>query len=214
MERSRIGIVIPALNEASTIAHVVRSVSRYGVPWVVDDGSEDATAQIALDEGACVVTHSHNQGYDQALNSGFSAAYSNGCQVLITLDADGQHDPHLLPQMLKLIDDGADLVIGVRSRFARLAEYIFAFYTKTLFGISDPLCGLKAYRASVYAHCGHFDSFKSIGTELTLYAASKRLRIEQLPFKVRTRNDNPRFGSLLWLTYLLCVRLFYLLFVH
>lgn len=194
MDRSRVAIVIPALNEASTIGRVVRAAERYGVPWVVDDGSVDATSQVARDAGACVVTHPSNRGYDQALNSGFAAAYAIGCDAFVTLDADGQHDPELLPQMLGLLEDGADVVIGVRSRYARLSEHVFAFVTRLRYGIRDPLCGLKAYRASVYAALGHFDSYGSIGTELALFAVARGLRLEQVPFEVRNRADIPRFG--------------------
>jgi glycosyltransferase involved in cell wall biosynthesis len=194
MDRSRVAIVIPALNEATTIAHVIRVAGRHGVPWVVDDGSNDATAQIARDAGAFVVSHARNQGYDQALNSGFAAAYSNGCDAFVTLDADGQHDPELLPHILSLLEEGAEVVIGVRSRYARLAEHIFACFTRLRYGIRDPLCGLKAYRASVYAARGHFDSYGSVGTELTLFAAACGLRLEQVPFEVKNRADISRFG--------------------
>jgi glycosyltransferase involved in cell wall biosynthesis len=195
MERSRVAIVIPALNEAATISNVVRASGRHGVPWVVDDGSEDATAQIARDAGACVVSHARNQGYDQALNTGFAAAYANGCVVFVTLDADGQHDPELLPHTLRLIEEGAEVVIGVRSRYARLAEYIFACFTRIRYGIRDPLCGLKAYTASVYAARGYFDSYGSIGTELALFAAARGLRLAQVRFEVKNRDDTPRFGG-------------------
>ncbi|MCP9904870.1 glycosyltransferase family 2 protein [Cyanobium sp. BA5m-10] len=194
MDRSRVAIVIPALNEASTIGHVVRAAGRHGVPWVVDDGSGDATAQVARDAGAIVVSHACNQGYDQALNSGFAAAYAIGCDAFVTLDADGQHDPELLPRILRLLENGADVVIGVRSKRARLAEHIFACVTMLRYGICDPLCGMKAYRASVYAARGHFDGYGSIGTELTLFAAARGFRLEQVPFEVRNRADNPRFG--------------------
>jgi glycosyltransferase involved in cell wall biosynthesis len=194
MDRSRVAIVIPALNEAATIGDVVRGASRHGVPWVVDDGSSDATAQAAREAGARVISHSRNQGYDQALNSGFAAAYATGCDALVTLDADGQHDPALLPYMLRILEDGADVVIGVRSKRARLAEHLFASVTRLRFGIRDPLCGMKAYRADVYASLGYFDSYRSIGTELALFAAARGLYVEQAPFKVRDRLDSPRFG--------------------
>lgn len=194
MDRSRVAIVIPAFNEATTIGHVVRSASSYGVVWVVDDGSTDATAQIAREAGACVVSHTSNKGYDEALNSGFSAAYSKGCDAFLTLDADGQHDYALLPHFVDLLEDGAEVVIGVRSRYARVAELFFAFFTRLRFGIRDPLCGLKGYRASVYVACGHFDSYGSIGTELALFASASGLRISQVPCEVRNRNDPPRFG--------------------
>lgn len=213
MDRSRVAIVIPALNEASTIGHVVHLAGVHGVPWVVDDGSVDATGQIAREAGAFVVSHAQTQGYDQALNSGFAAAYSKGCDVFVTLDADGQHDPALLPQILRRLEDGADVVIGVRSRFARCAENIFSYVTRIRYGICDPLCGLKAYRASVYASCGHFDSYGSIGTELVLYAAARGLRLEQVKFEVIDRVDTPRFGRL-WCANLRILRALVLSIIH
>jgi len=196
MDRSRIAIVIPALNEASTIGHIVQVAGIHGVPWVVNDGSVDATAQIARDAGAFVISHARTQGYDQALNSGFAAAYSKGCDVFVTLDADGQHDPELLPRILCLIEEGADVVIGVRSRFARLAEHLFAYMTRIRYGIRDPLCGLKAYRASVYAERGHFDQYGSIGTELALFAAASGMNLKQVEFALIDRVDTPRFGRI------------------
>jgi glycosyltransferase involved in cell wall biosynthesis len=196
MDRSRVAIVIPAFNEATTIGGVVRAAGRHGVPWVVDDGSKDATSLVAREAGACVITHSSNKGYDQALNSGFAAAYEVGCDAFVTLDADGQHDPELLPQILELLEDGADVVIGVRSRYARLSEHVFAFVTRARYGIHDPLCGLKAYSSSLYASRGCFDSYGSIGTELSLFAATCGLRLEQVPFEVKNRADTPRFGRL------------------
>ena len=194
MDRSRVAIVIPALNEASTIGHIVQTAKTYGIPWVVDDGSVDDTAQIARDAGACVISHLQTKGYDQAINSGFAAAYSNGCDALVTLDADGQHDPQLLPHMLRLLEEGADVVIGVRSRFARMAENIFACVTRIRYGIRDPLCGLKAYRTNVYVARGYFDRHGSIGTELALFAAARGMHLDQVKFEVKNRTDTPRFG--------------------
>jgi len=112
----------------------------------------------------------------------------------VTLDADGQHDPNLLPHILHLLEKGADVVIGVRSRYARPAEVIFAFVTRLRYGILDPLCGLKAYRASVYAARGCIDSYGSIGTELALFAAVRGMHVEQVNFVVKNRADSPRFG--------------------
>src|SRR5271166_5984567 len=93
VERSRIAIIVPALNEAATIGPVLARVKQYGSPIVVDDGSGDETAQLARAAGAAVVTHAVNQGYDAALNSGFAYAARMGCAYAITIDADGQHNP-------------------------------------------------------------------------------------------------------------------------
>jgi glycosyltransferase involved in cell wall biosynthesis len=197
MDRSRLGIVIPALNEAATIADVVKAARIYGTPIVVDDGSTDATAHLAKQSGAVVVSHLQNSGYDGALNSGFIKADEIGCEIVITVDADGQHDPMLIQRFIDAIDAKADIVVGIRSRKQRLAEHIFAVYTRLRFGIKDPLCGMKAYRIPVFKALGHFDSYGSIGTELSLFAAKNGYQIQQIPFCVRERQGRSRFGAVL-----------------
>ncbi len=194
MDRLRVGIVIPALNEAATIAQVVRVASGYGICFVVNDGSSDNTAECATAAGAVVVSHAMNRGYDAALNSGFHRASDSGCEVIVTLDADGQHDPQRVQQLLNAIQAGAFVALGVRHQRARWAEHVFSWFTRWRWGIVDPLCGLKAYRTEVYRALGHFDAYQSIGTELMLFAARQHLPIRQISFTVRERLDRPRFG--------------------
>lgn len=197
MDRSRVGIVIPALNESATILDVVEAAGEYGVPIIVDDGSTDDTAALARQAGAVVVSHERNSGYDAALNTGFKKAVELGSEVIITVDADGQHDPSLLGKFIDRIDAGADVVVGIRSHRQRLAEHLFAWYASRRFGIQDPLCGMKAYRTVVYDALGHFDSYESIGTELAIFAAKKGCRLGQIPFAVRERKGQSRFGRVL-----------------
>jgi glycosyltransferase involved in cell wall biosynthesis len=197
MDGCRIAIVIPALNESATIDNVVKAACVYGVPIVVDDGSEDGTAEIAVQAGAVVVVHQRNQGYDSALNSGFEKAAELGAKIVITLDADGQHDPLLIQKFIDTINAGYDVVVGIRSRRQRFAEHVFAWYTHLRYGVKDPLCGLKAYRTEVYQALGHFDSYGSIGTELTIFAAKRGYRIGQIEFAVRARIGLSRFGQVI-----------------
>ena len=195
MERHRIGIVIPAFNEAATIGRIVSSASQYGVPIVVDDGSSDETAEFSKAAGAKVVRHSINLGYDQALNSGFTWAAESGCEYVVTMDADGQHDPSILSSFIQALDTGADVVLGIRDQHQRLAENIFAWVSFVKWGINDPLCGMKGYRIGTFKELGHFDSYGSIGTELAFYAAKKRKKIVQLSVKTCVRVDKSRFGG-------------------
>jgi glycosyltransferase involved in cell wall biosynthesis len=197
MDKYRVGIVIPALNESATIVGIVGVAGRYGIPIVVDDGSNDNTAKLAMQSGAVVIVHEKNKGYDEALNSGFKKAAELGVKVIITLDADGQHDPHLIQKFIEAIDSGADIAVGIRSHRQRLAEHLFAWYANLRFGVKDPLCGMKAYLTSLYQALGHFDSYGSIGTELTIFAAKNGCIIEQIPFNVRERSGQSRFGQVL-----------------
>ena len=201
MDRSRVGVVIPALNESATIQGIVEAVGLYGVPIVIDDGSTDDTAALAERAGAVVVSHGQNLGYDAALNSGFKKAAGLGSELIVTLDADGQHDPSLLQRFIDQIDAGADVAVGIRSRRQRLGEHLFAWYTSLRFGVKDPLCGMKAYRIAVYQKLGHFDSYTSVGTELMIFAAQNGYRFNQIPFVVRERVDQPRFGRIVAANY-------------
>lgn len=201
MAGSRVAVVIPALNESATIGRVVGAARQWGTCIVVDDGSSDATGRLAAEAGAVVVRHEVNRGYDAALDSGFRRAADEGCEIIVTLDADGQHDPSLVKRFLQAMDAGADVVLGVRNRRARLAEHLFACYTSLRWGVRDPLCGLKAYRTRVFRALGHFDSYGSVGTELTLFAVRGGMRVEQVPFEVHERQGQPRFGRRLAANY-------------
>lgn len=201
MDRFRVGIVIPALDEAATISSIVQSVEIYGVPIVVDDGSSDRTAILAKQYGAVVVSHEKNRGYDAALNSGFNKAVELNLELVITIDADGQHNPSLIQDFIRVIDSGADVVLGIRSHRQRLAEHLFAWYTRSRFQIDDPLCGMKAYRMAVHKACGHFDSYLSIGTEMAIFAATNNYQLRQIPFTVREREGQSRFGWVILANY-------------
>lgn len=194
MDRSRLAVVIPALNEAGTIAGVIHQVSQYATAIVIDDGSRDETANIARNCGAIVHSHHTNLGYDAALNSGFKLADEIGCEFIITMDADGQHNPQLIPDFMGLLESGADLVVGHRDKVQRFAEHVFSQAANLLWKINDPLCGLKAYQITLYRELGHFDSYGSIGTELAIYAACHGKCIKNLPIITRDRRDQPRFG--------------------
>ena len=192
---NRFAVVIPALNEVRAISEVIAGVSQYGVPIVVDDGSTDDTAQLAERAGAIVVKHAVNQGYDKALESGLFKAIELGFDYAVTLDADGQHFPQTLLGFKAELSNGADLVIGYRDRHQRLAESAFAILGKALWGMADPLCGMKGYKLSHLAKLGHFDSYRSIGTEFAIRCARSRLDLRYVPVPTRDRSGSSRFGS-------------------
>ncbi|MCX7121828.1 MAG: glycosyltransferase family 2 protein [Gammaproteobacteria bacterium] len=197
MERSQVAIIIPAFNEAMTIGKVVASILQYGVPIVIDDCSSDDTAKISESVGAIVINHKINRGYDAALNSGFLEADKQGCLYAITFDADGQHHSELLEKYLQAFEEGYDLVLGVRPGFARFAEKLFSYYAKIRFGILDPLCGMKGYNMKLYETLGHFDSYRSIGSELTFYAIKNKKSFIQIPVPISARVGKSRFGSII-----------------
>ena len=195
MVRSDLVVLIPAFNEEETIAEVVSSLKNFGDILVVNDGSLDKTELNAINAGANTISHIVNQGYDKALNTGFKYAYSMKYKYLITLDADKQHPVDKLESIYKELVNGADLVLGCRNKKQRISEYIFSFYTRLRWGIKDPLTGFKGYRMSLYEELGHFDSYNSIGTELSLFAARKKKIIKQFMIETNDRKGDARFGN-------------------
>lgn len=194
MEKCKVAIIIPAFNEETVISHQVKSVKKYGLVIVVNDGSKDKTYYKAIEAGAIVVNHKTNKGYDKALNSGFVKANKIGCKIIITFDGDGQHDPKAIKNFVNLINKGFDVVIGERKKFQRISEYIFSLVTNFIWGIKDPLCGMKAYDIKVYKKVGYFSSYDSIGTELCIKSCKLGFKICQTPVKIYDRYDNSRFG--------------------
>src|SRR3989338_9809819 len=97
----RVIAVIPAYHEAKTIADVVKTVRGFvDETIVIDDGSMDETGMIARVAGATVITHTLNRGLGAALGTGFEAARALGADAVVTLDADGQHDPAEITKLL------------------------------------------------------------------------------------------------------------------
>src|SRR5215471_16493047 len=120
----RVLIVIPAWNEAGSIGEVITELGGElpGVDvLVVDDGSTDQTAAIATAAGATVARLPFNLGVGGAMRLGYRYGYEHGYDVVIQLDADGQHDPRYVPKLVDALDE-ADLVIG--ARFAGEGDYI------------------------------------------------------------------------------------------
>lgn len=200
--------IIPALNEEQSIAKVINGLKHKVSVLVIDDGSKDKTAEISKKTGAQVHRHSMNKGYDAALSTGIEKAIDMGFKYAITIDADGQHNPKLIDQFIQKLDDGYDLVIGVRDQLQRFSEVVFAKVANLIWNLKDPLCGMKAYRLSRFQYVGPFDRYRSIGTLYAIIAAKSDFKIFQLFFKALSRKDKPRFGSGLKANYLILKALY------
>lgn len=196
MDRSRLAIVIPAWNEASSIAEVVTAACAYGSVVVVDDCSSDDTGEQAAAAGAMVVHHQENRGYDGALESGFAKAREMGAIAVVTMDADNEHDPRNLEIFSRLlVDEGVPMVLGYRPRKQRLSEVVMGFWFLLFFGVRDILCGMKGYQIDLYRDNDGFDHVGSIGTELACFGLRRRVAFQQVPVAGRRRLDTPRFGA-------------------
>jgi glycosyltransferase involved in cell wall biosynthesis len=107
--------LIPAYNAAQFLADVVTEARRHLPVLVVDDGSRDATASVAERAGASVIRQAPNQGKGVALRTGLRRALDDGHDAIVTLDADGQHDPAEIPVFLHAFRHRRpDLIIGAR----------------------------------------------------------------------------------------------------
>jgi glycosyltransferase involved in cell wall biosynthesis len=191
----RLAAVIPAFNEARCIQAVVQQVSQRALAIVIDDGSTDDTAALARAAGAHVVSHAFNRGYDAALETGIRTALGLGCTYAVTMDADGQHDPTVLDRFLAEFEVGADLVIGHRDRSQRWSETLFCIIGRIVWGLHDPLCGMKGYRLAILAKEADINTYASIGTELAVGLIKRGVRVRQPKIKTRPREGVSRFGG-------------------
>jgi glycosyltransferase involved in cell wall biosynthesis len=117
-KKTTILVGIPAYNEEKTIAKVIANTKKYADTIIVaDDGSTDDTGLIAEDLGAKVLRHARNKGKGEALKTIFGSARNLRADVLVTLDADGQHDPSRIPELTRpILEHKADIIIGSRMR--------------------------------------------------------------------------------------------------
>ena len=192
---TRLAAVIPAFNEEHSIEAVVRQVRQRALAIVVDDGSTDDTAILARAAGAHVVSHPVNRGYDGALETGLRTAIALGCTFAVTMDADGQHDVTLLDRFGADLEAGADLVVGHRDRTQRWSETLFCVVGSTVWGLEDPLCGMKGYRLSNLAKVENINTYPSVGTELAIRMVMAGIHVSQPKIKTRQRDGISRFGS-------------------
>lgn len=199
MVTGRLAIVIPAHNERETIGQVVSAAKVFGDVIVVDDMSTDDTAALAESAGATVIRGVGKLGYDGAINQGFMAVLASNQEFIgiLTLDADGQHPESSIPEFVRALSEGNELVLGQREKRARFAEALFGVRTGLSAGIYDPLSGMKAYGLDLVKSVGHFDCYNSIGTELMLHALKTRKRFVKVPIIVQPRLDDPRFAGLI-----------------
>ena len=121
-------IVIPAKNEDTTVAEVIRGSQRYGDVLVVDDYSTDDTLDLSLDLGATVISNEIG-GYSGAIYSGIEFGIKNKYKFIVTIDGDGEHWCDDIPKIVQKLQSGADVVFGICPKTQRFSETI---YTNTI----------------------------------------------------------------------------------
>ena len=144
----RVVALVPAFNEARRIAATLAALA----PWVdqmivIDDGSSDASADIARKAGAVVLTNAHNQGYLAALRRGIAEARAD---IIVTVDADGEMPVELIPRLVEPIRNGlADMVQGHRNRIVRPSERLLTWLAALKGPVGDSGTGFRAIRADL-----------------------------------------------------------------
>jgi glycosyltransferase involved in cell wall biosynthesis len=200
----RLVVLIPALNEQETIGRVVseiprniRGVGRVEVV-VIDDGSDDFTSDRAWAAGVDhVARHPGNRGLAAAFNRGATEALRRGADLVVTLDADGQHDPAFIPKLVAPILAGsADVVVGARpladptqgSPGRRLGNRVGSWVARRTLGVtlSDFTSGYRAFSREALLHLHVVSSF-TYTLDTLIQAAGKRLRVAEITAPARRR---------------------------
>jgi glycosyltransferase involved in cell wall biosynthesis len=203
----RIVIVVPAFNEAQTIATVVADLlPAYPQVVVVDDGSRDATATLAREAGAITLRHAINRGQGAALQTGIEFALATGADYIVTFDADGQHRAEDIAQLLApLISGSADVAIGSRFRglesnvpaIRRVVLRTAAMVTRVTSGVhlTDAHNGLRAFTRHA-AGCIHITiDGMAHASEIIDQIYENGLRIAEVPVLIRYSEYSMKKGQ-------------------
>ena len=192
----KITIGIPAFNEEKNIASVItRLMKTYDSIIVCDDGSTDMTATISSSLGAHVVRHEKNMGYGSAIKTIFNEAKKTDCDILVTFDADGQHQISDIESVLEpLFEEKADIVIGSRflgktkdlPKYRKIGIKTITGLTNVMTGskITDSQSGFRAYSKKVLAEISPTESGMGISTEILIKASKKDLKITEIPITI------------------------------
>ena len=186
----KVWIVMPAYNEERSIGGAIDALHKEG--WrdiiVVDDGSRDRTTEIARKKGAVVLSHPRNMGLGAAIRTGLEAALERGADCAVTFDADGQHDPKAVREMVDSLD-GADFVIGARYFInvplnKRVGNFGLNFITRMLGGIlTDSQSGMRALNRRALENIRIRSNRYEISSELVLRANQTGLRMKEIPVR-------------------------------
>ena len=195
-------VMIPALNEEDSIAHVIGQIHTY-VPWadvvVINDGSTDRTAAIAESCGAAVLPMPYNVGIGSAVQTGFVYAARNGYEVTVQNDGDGQHNPAEIPLLVETLQaSGADLMIG--SRYLEDRGYITPWQRKigivilakvvslvTRWRITDPTSGFRASNRRTIELCARVYPYDYPEPEAIVLLRKAGFQVREMPVTMNAR---------------------------
>jgi len=200
--RPRTLVIVPALNEVESLPITLDELRQVGPAHdvlVVDDGSRDGTAAVARARGVTVVTHAFNLGVGGALQTGFRYALEHGYDIGVQFDADGQHDPRFLDDLVTPVAEGrCDVAIG--SRFVtssgyrapftrRIGMLLFQGVVRLALGqrIADTTSGFRAYGRAVMEVGQHDFPRDFPDAPLLIMLARRGFRLLEVPVGMRER---------------------------
>ncbi len=203
-----ITIGIPAYNEEKNIASIIVKLKKIAQKIIVcDDGSTDLTGEIAQKLGATVIRHPKNLGYGSGIRSIFQKAKEIDSDILVTFDADGQHQVEDIKKVIEpILKNNADLVIGSRfldNKTIDVPEYrkigiklITKVTNSTLKEkITDSQSGFRAYNKDIITKLEPGDVGMGISTEILIKASSHGFKIAEVPINIlydgNTSTHNP-----------------------
>ena len=197
----KITVGIPAYNEEKNIAKIIVKLKKTVDQIIVcDDGSTDSTSEIAESLGATVVKHAKNSGYGMAIRSIFLKSREINADILVTLDADGQHKIEDINKIIKPVVDGeADISIGSRflkednntPGYRKLGVKIITKVTNSSLSekITDAQSGFRAYNNKVLQSLTPADSGMGISTEILIKSSNLGLKIVEVPTEIQYEGD-------------------------
>lgn len=188
--------VIPAYNEEQKVGEVTRTLLPYvSEIIVIDDGSRDATADVASAAGAVVYRLSINRGQGAALRAGFKKALQRAADIIITFDADGQFDPRDVPRLVSpIIKNEFDVVLGSRMMgannmpvFKKILLRGAIFLTNVMSGLdlSDTHNGLRAFSRSALEKLNLSQDRMAHASEIIDQIAERKIKYMEVPVTLR-----------------------------
>ena len=191
-----ITVGIPAFNEEKNIGKVIISLKKIVNDIIVcDDGSTDLTREIAEGLGAKVISHKKNMGYGEAIKSIFNEAKKNESDILVTFDADGQHRPEDIRNLVDpIMEHQAEIVIGSRflknktdmPNYRKIGVKVLTKVTNMSIkeNLTDSQSGLRAYDKKVLQNISLTDSGMGISTEILIKSHQNEFRIAEVPIQI------------------------------
>ena len=189
-------ILIPAYNAQETLGSVLKKVEPLKIDTiVVDDGSSDETKRVASENGAHLLEHPLNLGKGAALQTGFQYMLQKGYQLIITLDADGQHDPSEIPSLLEIFQSvKPDILIASRAAEFRRMTFLRRFWNRLGVkavarlchsDITDSQSGFRLIRAKVLKEISLSTSRFETELELLIKACKKGFSVLSVPINTQ-----------------------------